>query len=149
MPEHIHIGDIAPRVHYVADGVQSAFTFPFPIFAPTDLAVRLNGAPLAYGFAVEGAGRSEGGTLRFAAPPAPGARVTLLRRIALSRTSDFQPNGVLRATTLNDELDRQVAVLQEVRDEVSSAIRLDPSEPPSGMVLSLIHILTLPTKRIV
>jgi hypothetical protein len=135
MPEHIRIGDIAPRVHYVADGVQSAFTFPFPIFAAADLAVRLDGAPLAYGFTVEGAGRSEGGTLRFAAPPAAGARVTLLRRIALSRTSDFQPNGVLRAATLNDELDRQVAVLQEVRDEVSSAIRLDPSEPPTGMVL--------------
>jgi hypothetical protein len=135
MPEHIRIGDVAPRVHYVADGVQSAFTYPFPIFEADDLKVHLDGAPLGYGFTVEGAGRSEGGTLRFAAAPASGTRVTLRRRVAIARVSDFQPNGVLRAATLNDELDRQVAVLQEVRDEVSSAIRLDPSEPPTGMVL--------------
>ena len=33
MAEHITIGDVAPRVQYVADGVLADFTFPFPIFA--------------------------------------------------------------------------------------------------------------------
>jgi hypothetical protein len=135
MPEHIRIGDVAPRVHYVADGVQSAFTYPFPVFEARDLDVRLDGVPLGYGYTVEDAGRSEGGTLRFAAAPAAGARVTLRRRVAVARVSDFQANGVLRAATLNNELDHQVAALQEMRDEVGGAIRLDPSEPPSGMVL--------------
>ena len=43
MVEHIRIGDVAPRVHYVADGVQTGFTYPFPIFAEGDLEVRLDG----------------------------------------------------------------------------------------------------------
>ena len=34
----------------------------------------------------------------------------------MARTSDFQENGILRARTLNDELDYQVAALQEVKD---------------------------------
>jgi len=137
MSEHIRIGDIAPRVHYVADGVQTAFTYPFPIFESSDLAVLSNASAQGYGFAIEGAGLSGGGTVRFAAAPVAGTRLTLLRRLSIERVTDFQSNGVLRAMTLNDELDRQVAALQEVRDDVASAIRLDPSEAPAGMVLPL------------
>ncbi len=135
MPEHIRIGDVAPRIHYVASGTQSAFTFPFPIFAAADLDLFVDGLEQAHGYTVEGAGLSGGGTLRFAIPPRAGARITLRRRQAIARTSDFQPNGVLRANTLNDELDRQVAALQEMRDEMSGTLRLDPSEPPTGLVL--------------
>ncbi|MDW8315530.1 MAG: glycosyl hydrolase family 28-related protein [Rhodovarius sp.] len=128
MAEHIRIGDIAPRIHYATDGVQNAFTFPFPIFSAADLQVRLDGLPVASGFSVQGAGRSEGGQVVFDTPPPAGRRLTLLRRLRLARTSDFQDNGVLRARVLNDELDYQVAALQELRDEIAGAIRLDPSE---------------------
>lgn len=137
MSEHIRIGDIAPRVHYVADGVQTAFTYPFPIFEPGDIEVLGNNAPANFGFTVEGAGQSTGGTIRYARAPSAGTRITILRRLTIERVTDFQSNGVLRANTLNDELDRQVAALQEVRDDVQGAIRLDPSEAPSGMVLPL------------
>lgn len=137
MSEHIRIGDIAPRVHYVADGVQTAFTYPFPIFEPGDIEVLGNNAPANYGYTIEGAGQSGGGTIRYATAPAAGMRLTILRRLTMERVTDFQSNGVLRAVTLNDELDRQVAALQEVRDDVHGAIRMDPSEAPSGMVLPL------------
>ncbi len=128
MDEHIRIGDVAPRVQYVADGVQSAFTYPFPIFEPADLTVYLDAVPQAGGFGVDGAGASEGGSVVFDAPPAAGRRVTLRRNLVVARTSDFQENGVLRARTLNDELDYQVAALQEVKEDLGGAIRLDPSD---------------------
>lgn len=128
MDEHIRIGDVAPRVQYLADGVQAHFTYPFPIFAEGDLEVRLDGLVLAGGYAVTGAGASQGGSVVFDAPPGPGRRVTLRRDLTVARTTDFQSNGVLRARTLNDELDYQVAALQEVKEEIGSALRLDPSE---------------------
>lgn len=134
MSEHIRIGDVAPRVNYAADGVQTAFTFPFPIFATADLEVRVDGLRQSSGFSISGTGESEGGRLLFAVPPAAGARITLLRRMRIARTTDFQENGVLRARTLNDELDYQVAALQELRDELSGAVRLDLSET-SAMTL--------------
>jgi hypothetical protein len=115
-------------VQYVADGVQTAFTYPFPIFEPADLEVRLGGVLVQAGFTVAGAGRSEGGTVRFAAAPQPGTLVTLRRNLVVARTSDFQENGILRSRTLNDELDYQVAALQEVKEEIGTAIRLDPAE---------------------
>ncbi|MDO9708690.1 phage tail fiber protein [Paracraurococcus lichenis] len=137
MDEHIRIGDVAPRVQYLADGVQASFTYPFPIFEATDLEVRLDGLVLSAGYAVAGAGASEGGSVLFDAPPATGRRVTLRRNLAVARTTDFQPNGVLRANTLNDELDYQVAALQEVKEELGSALRLDPSEVGGAATLPL------------
>ena len=126
MDEHIRIGDIAPRVQYLADGTQVSFTYPFPIFAAADLEIRLDGLVLASGYSVTGAGASEGGSVVLDAPPAAGCRVTLRRNLAVARTSDFQENGILLARTLNDELDYQVAALQEVKEELGSALRLDP-----------------------
>ena len=120
MDEHIRIGDVAPRVQYVADGVQTAFTYPFPIFEPADLEVRLGGAVPAGGFTVAGAGASEGGTVGFAAPPAAGHARHAAPPPGVARTTDFQDNGILRTRTLNDELDYQVAALQEVADELSA-----------------------------
>ncbi|MBW8271335.1 hydrolase [Caldovatus aquaticus] len=135
MPEHITIGDIAPHALYVADGAQTAFTYPFPIFAPSDLEVRLDRVLQSGGYAVTGAGQSGGGQVVFATPPAPGALVALRRRLRIARTTDFQENGVLRARTLNDELDYQTAALQDVAAEIAGAIRLDPSESGGRLTL--------------
>jgi len=140
MDEHIRIGDVAPRVHYVADGVQSGFTYPFPIFADADLEVRIDGLKQLSGFAVAGAGASEGGAVHFSEPPPPGSAVSIRRELAVARNTDFQENGVLRARTLNDELDYQVAALQEVKEGLGGALRLDPSEPGGAAT-------TLPLRR--
>lgn len=137
MAEHITIGDVAPRVQYVADGVQTDFTYPFPIFAAGDLEVRVDGTLLGSGYAVSGAGRSEGGTASFASPPAAGLTVTLRRRLKLARTTDFRDNAVLRARILNDELDYQTAALQDVAEEVGGAIRVGPAEIGGRMTLPL------------
>lgn len=124
MTGHIVIGDRAPRVQYVADGAQASFTYPFPIFDAADLQVLLDGVPLSAGYAVAGAGNSDGGAVTLDAAPRAGMRVTLRRDLKLARTTDFQDNGVLRARTLNDELDYQVASLQQVAEATQRAVRL-------------------------
>jgi hypothetical protein len=135
MAEHIRIGDVAPRIHYAADGAQSVFVYPFPIFAPADLEVRLNGAVTIGGFTIQGAGQSEGGTITFTTPPPSGTAILLRRVMAVRRTTDFQPNGVLRANTLNDELDRQTASMQELREDIAGSLRAGPGDLGTGLVL--------------
>lgn len=137
MAEHIRIGDVAPRVQYLGDGSRVAFTYRFPIFHTSEMELRLDGVVVAGGFTVLGAGSSEGGSVILAAPPAPGSTVTLRRRIRVERSTDFQDNGVLRARTLNDELDRIVATLQEQREEISAALRQDPAEVGGNFTLPL------------
>lgn len=123
MTEHIQINAVTPRVQYLADGNQTAFTYPFAVFTASDLEVWLDEDRLDGGFAVSGAGSSTGGVVTFAVPPVPGIRVTLRRQLALARTSDYQADGIIRAKTLNDELDYQVAALQQVAEGVGRAVK--------------------------
>lgn len=134
MTEHIQINDVLPRIHYVADGVQSAYSFPFPIFKTSDLEVWLDGGLQTFGFTVSGAGISSGGTAIFAVPPPPGAGVTLRRRLTLARTTDYQADGLIRAKTLNDELDFQIAAVQQVAEELGRAVKRAPASPSSADV---------------
>ncbi len=145
MIEHIQINDVAPRIAYVADGVQSAFTYPFAIFKAADLEIWLGGERQTANFTVSGVGISTGGTVLFATPPAIGIRVTLRRRLSIARVSDYQADGIIRAKTLNDELDYQVAAIQQVVEDVARAVKQAPTsgsmadltlpEPLAGRVL--------------
>lgn len=123
MIEHLQINDVAPCLHYDADGIQAAFTFPFAVFKAADLEVWLDRARVSGGFSVSGVGITSGGAVLFAVPPAAGTRVTLRRRMALERVTDFQTDGIIRAKSLNDELDYQVAAVQQVADDVSRCVR--------------------------
>lgn len=135
MPDHIRIGDVRPRVQYVADGALTAFGFPFPIFDDGDLTVFLDETEQRAGYAVLGAGETRGGTVRFDAAPARGVRVTLQRVLAVERTTDFQEGGAFRADTINDELDRQTAMIQQIADETARALTAAPTDPTVALSL--------------
>ncbi|SEH45354.1 hypothetical protein [Magnetospirillum fulvum] len=124
MTGHIQVGDVAPRVQYVANGSQTVFPYPFPIFTESDLDVWIGAARLAAAtYVVAGAGSSEGGSVTLTVPPANGAIVTLRRRLTLRRTSDFHDDGIIRAKVVNDEFDYQTMSVQQVAEEVERAVR--------------------------
>ncbi|MBB4285121.1 hypothetical protein [Roseospira goensis] len=136
MPAHIQIGDTRPRVQYVASGAQTVFPYPFPIFQAVDLHVYQDDTRVTSGFSVTGAGASDGGSVTFTVAPAAGTRITLVRRLALTRITDFQAGGPLRAATLNDELDYLTAVDQQLDDALSRTVRLAPGAAESaGLIL--------------
>ena len=135
MADHIQIGDIAPRKRYVADGVQSLFTYPFPIFKAGDLEVYLDDALQETGFAVSGAGQDLGGEVTFDAAPAAGTAVTLRRRLTIARQADFQESGAFRARVINDELDFLIAALQQVADDTRRSLQLSPTDPDAVLTL--------------
>lgn len=132
MSEHIKIGDVTPRIQYVANGTKRVFPFPFPFFQPTDLHVHVGDAVKASGFTVSGAGTSQGGAVTFGVAPAAGALVTLRRRLVFQRMTDFQADGVIRAKSLNDELDFQTAALQQLNDDINRTIRRAPTSPAAA-----------------
>lgn len=137
MADHIQIGDIAPRVRYTGDGETALFTYPFPVFAAADLEVYVDGVlqTLTDDYTVAGAGQSSGGSVTFLAVPATGTAVTLLRRLEIKRTSDFQASGEFRAKVINDELDFQTATLQQIADDLGRSIRLSRSDADAVLEL--------------
>lgn len=132
MTDHIKIGDIQPwaQVEQTVAGTVD-FEFPFPIFEDADLEVYVDAAlkTLATDYTVSGAGADDGGAVAFAAAPPVGALVTLRRRLAVQRTSDFQETGEFRARVLNDELDYQTAAIQQVANDLERSVRLAATAP--------------------
>lgn len=130
--QHITIGDLSPRAQYVADGQLAAFSFPFPIFTAQDLEVYLDDVRASDGFTLTGVGATDGGTVTFAVVPPAGTLVTLRRRLAIRRLTDFQEGGAFRAKVVNDELDYQTAVLQQLAVDLARCLRLSPTDPSTA-----------------
>ena len=135
MTEHIKIGAVPPRRHYIADGVQRAFAYPFPIFASEDMQVHLDAALQTGGYTVSGSGMTAGGTVTFDQAPDEGVQVTLLRRLPYERVTDFLESGALPARSLNDEYDYLTACVQQLADDALTALHYAPTDLPASSVL--------------
>ena len=122
------ISDTAPRVQYTAANTQTQFTIPFEFFADADIKViktasngtdttlTLASSPAnATQYSVEGAGVSAGGTKRITLGGAStnGDIYTIFRELAVERTSDFPVSGNFPIETLNTELDKITAMIQQ------------------------------------
>ncbi|VUX45927.1 hypothetical protein DF3PA_170028 [Candidatus Defluviicoccus seviourii] len=135
--EHIRIPAVDPVARYEANGTQTNFAYPFPIFEPENLEVYLAYTLVSSGYSVTGAGETEGGQVVFATAPTEGTVVTLKRRIHAERTTDFQESGDLRAKVLNDQFDHLTAAVQDVAADITRCIRVPASESIGPETLAL------------
>lgn len=130
---HIQIGAIEPRTQFtVTAGTQNGpWSYTFPIFKSEDLEVYYGDTlkTLTTHYTVTGAGNSNGGSVTPVSgqTPAVGTVVTIRRRLAIERTSDFQESGAFRAKVINDELDYLTAALQQVADDQKRSVQLGPT----------------------
>ncbi|WP_366658489.1 glycosyl hydrolase family 28-related protein [Fodinicurvata sp. EGI_FJ10296] len=131
MESHLQVPAVRPRIQYIADGAQTVFVYPFPVFAAEDLDVYRNAARIDDGYSVEGAGNSDGGRVVFQSAPAAGERVTIRRRMRIRRMTDFLQGSDMRADSFNDEFDRLTAITQDLSDALDRTI-LAPVHEDSG-----------------
>lgn len=130
MPDHIKMPAVTPIVRVLANGSQTIFSYPFPIFASEDLSVYLNGAKQISGFTIAGAGNTSGGTVTFSTAPAANAVITLAREIPIERLTDFIEGGDFSAQAINTELDYLVASVQQVERQNDLMLKYGDHETP-------------------
>lgn len=120
------ISSNARRKQYTANGVLTTFVYDFEIFADTDLNVYVDTAlqSLTTHYSVTGVGSDSGGNVVFVTEPSDGAIVTISSNRTIERTTSFSTSGVFRATDINDELDKIVALLSELDTAQGRTIRL-------------------------
>lgn len=135
MTEHIKMPAVTPIVRYAANGSETTYSYPFPIFASEDLAVYLGGAKQASGYTISGAGETAGGTVVFGSAPAPGVVITLARELPIERVTDYLEGGDFSAASINTELDYIVATVQQVERQNDVMLRYGDDETPGETVL--------------
>ena len=122
----ITISDTSPRVQYTATSSQTSFTVPFEFFNDDDLVVihtssggvdttltKAANPTLVTQYSVSGAGESGGGNITLGSGATAGDTYTILRELAIARTTDFPTSGTFPIETLNTELDKIVAMMQQ------------------------------------
>lgn len=120
------INDISPRIQYTAGTGQTTFPYPFPIFEDTDMVVDIDGdiKVLTTDYTVTNAGDSAGGDVVLVTAASGGEIVTIYRDVPVERTTDFQQNGQYRSSVINLELDRIVAMIQQIERDIGRAVKV-------------------------
>lgn len=119
------VSDIEPRVQYTATAAQTAFDYPFPIFADGDLVVDIDGVTqtLTTDYTVTGEGADAGGTVTLVVAATGGEIVTIYRDIPIERITDFQQNGRFSSSAFNDELDKITMIQQQLETRLGLTLR--------------------------
>ena len=122
----ITISATDPRIQYTASSSQTTFAVPFEFFADADLEVKhtssggvdttltLSSNPTTVAqYSVSGAGESGGGNITLGSGATAGDKYTITRNLTVSRSTDFPSSGVFPIETLNTELDKIIAMIQQ------------------------------------
>ena len=135
----ITISDTSPRVQYTASGSQTAFTVPFEFFNATDIkvirTVGTTDTTLTYAaspssatqYSVSGAGETGGGSITLGGGATAGHKYTIYRDLPIARSSDFPASGQFSVETLNTELDKIVAMMQQNERDFNYTIKAKSS----------------------
>jgi methyl-accepting chemotaxis protein len=128
----IIISDTEPRVQYTATAGQTSFTVGFEFFDNADLKV-FNGTTLltyaaspsdATEYSVSGAGQTGGGSITLGSPGATvNDIITISRDVAIERVTDFPTSGAFQIGSLNTELDKIIAMCQQLERDLKFSPR--------------------------
>lgn len=114
-----------PTISHISNGSNPVFAYPFKVLAESNLKVYVDGVLTASGFSVSGIGNPSGGNVTFTVAPPNGAKVTLIRRIPLTRSTDYIEGGALAAQVLDDDFDNLVYMIQDIRADAASLVEFD------------------------
>ena len=141
----ITISDTEPRVQYTASSGQTAFSVPFEFFTTADIKVYNGTSLLTYNaspssasqYSVTGAGVSGGGAIALGGGATLNDVITIYRDLGIARSTDFPTSGAFQIDSLNTELDKIIAMIQQVERDLKFS-------PKAAATTSNTYNLTLP-----
>ena len=127
----ITISDTEPRVQYTATSGQTSFSVPFEFFTTADIKVYNGTTLLSYNaapssasqYSVTGAGVSGGGSITLGGGATLNDVITIYRDLAVARSTDFPTSGAFQIDSLNTELDKVIAMIQQVERDLKFSPR--------------------------
>lgn len=141
MPSIDIVQDLPPRIQYVATNGQTVFPYPFPIFNNVDLVVvdGVDGPVLALNtdYTVSGAGNDTGGNVTFLVGRALNAVITIYRNIPFDRNTDIPQDGPWSSISTNDEFDKMILLMQQIKMELARTVRFSLTSTVSDADLEI------------
>lgn len=122
----IPVNDTEPRNQYTAAASQTVFDYDFIIFSEGDLDVYVNDVlqTITTDYTVTGVNDPNGGTVVFVNPRSAGEIITIEGNIAIERLTDFQQGGQFDPDDLNEEQDKQIAMMKQIKRDLDRKLGL-------------------------
>jgi hypothetical protein len=130
------ISDTAPRIQYTVAGTPtSAFTVPFEFFDAADLKVYVGTTlkTLTSDYSVSGGSGASGAIALSVAVSS--TTVTIVRDIPITRASNFPLTGPFNIASLNTDLNKHAAIMQQQESEMSRSLKLPDTDADGTMTL--------------
>jgi hypothetical protein len=122
---------VTRRVVYTGSAGVGPYAFTFPVISQTDLAVYQNSTKLVlttdYTVTINGANGTGSVTLVVAATGAD--QIVIIGARAIERTTDFVTAGDLKASSLNEQLDASIILIQQLAEENKRTIKAPQYDP--------------------
>jgi hypothetical protein len=138
-----NITAVTRRVVYTGSAGVGPYAFTFPVISQTDIAVYKNSTKLTlttnYTVTINGANGTGSVTLVVAATGSD--RITIIGARAIERTTDFVTAGDLKASSLNEQLDASIILIQQLAEENKRTLKapqFDPAAVEDGGTLSMV-----------
>ena len=109
------LSDVLPNARWVADGVQTEFTFNFEPLKSEYMKVYSNGELVESGYALGD------GVVTFATAPTSGTVINIMRQVPLSYQEKYENLGILTLEILNHKLVEVTAQLQGLAEKLQRA----------------------------
>jgi len=132
----IAINPVTRRVQFTGNTGTGPYAFTFNVLQSSDIVVYKNNAELTltsdYSVSISANGT---GSITLVSALAASDVLTIVGGRELSRTTDFVTAGDLLASSLNEQLDSNVIMVQQLDEKIDRSIRQDPSDENGNMIL--------------
>lgn len=139
MPAHIEIDDVTPRIAYTATSGQTEFAIPFAFFDDADILVYQNDTlkTLTTHYTVTGEGATDLAVRKvtLVTGATVGDSIVIVRDVPIERTTDFPDSGPLQINSLNTQLDKIIAILQQEQDKIERTVKYTDSDVSASLEL--------------
>ena len=133
----IDLTDNAPRISYTVSTSTTSFAVPFEFFDDADLVVVVGGTTktLTTHYTVSGGDGATGTVTMTSGNAVSSGTVIIFRDIDFKRSTDFPTSGAFPIATLNTELDRNIALFDDLQDRIDRSVRLTDSDDAATMTI--------------
>lgn len=137
--QHIEIDDVTPRIAYTATSGQTVFAIPFAFFDDADILVYQNDTlkTLTTHYTVTGEGATDLAVRKvtLVTGATVGDSIVIVRDVPIARTTDFPDSGPLQINSLNTQLDKIFAILQQEHDKIERTLQYADSDTSANLEL--------------
>src|SRR5260370_1519299 len=131
------------RTSYVGDNVSTVLNVPFEFFLATDLLVTRqqistgtsSNLALNTDYTVQNAGNPAGGSITMTVATVSGYTYSIILSPTLTQQSNYPSNSPFPSSTLQNDVDRHMQIMQRLQDQIGRGLRAPDSDVLSWPVM--------------